>query len=145
MQNCNYWEKESKWGEYYHCPDWQFLAISRRLHRKRDPQREHGDFVELRKQRLDFSKAEVATICGQSSTEDKATQRKNYRNLHRGIFESLAQWHSAHEKNKILWDWSKTISWAWQTVSQSGPYGLEFMPLCDSLSLWVWVGPVTYL
>lgn len=141
MQNCNYWEKESKWGEYYHCPDWQFLDCCI----GRGTPKESMAILLSWGNRLDFSKAEVATICGQSSTEDKATQRKNYRNLHRGIFESLAQWHSAHEKNKTLWDWSKTISWTWQTVSQSGPYGLEFMPLCDSLSLWVWVGPVTYL
>lgn len=66
-------------------------VISRRGYRERDPQREHGDFAEWRGQRLEFRAAEVAAICGQDSIEEKAAQRKNYRNLHRGLFESLAE------------------------------------------------------
>lgn len=56
-----------------------------------DPQRQHGDFAELKRQRLGFSEAEVATMYGQSSKEQEATQRKNYRNMQRGLFESLAE------------------------------------------------------
>ena len=66
MQNCNYWEKENKWGEYYHCPDWQFLAVSRLLYRTKDPQREHKDFAELRKQRLEVNKVVQFSSVAQS-------------------------------------------------------------------------------
>lgn len=51
------------------------------------PQRQHGDFAELRGQRLEFSKAEVAKTCGQSCIEEEAIQRKNHRNLQIILFE----------------------------------------------------------
>lgn len=52
--------------------------------------------AELSRQILELPEAEVAIICRQNTSEDKAAKKENSRDLKRGPVKPLAEYQSAH-------------------------------------------------
>lgn len=63
--------------------------ISRLWYRVGDPQRQHGDFAELKRQRLEFSEAEVAAMYGRVP-KNKKLHRERITEICREV--SLSLW-----------------------------------------------------
>lgn len=143
MQNCNHWEKENKWGEYYHSPGCLEI-ISRLWYRKGDPQGQHGDFAELRRQRLEFSKAEVAKQFVGRVPKKRKLHKERITEI--CIEVSLSLWLSdiPHMKRVKLYEAGQ------KQFPECGRQTLKVAPtvwcscLCVTSSLWAWVEPVTY-
>lgn len=140
MQNYNHWEKENKWGPYYQCPG--CLEVISRLWHREGTQKDSQVILLSWGDRLEFSKGEVATICGQSSVEKETIQRKNHRNLQRGLWVWLTDMlHMKRVKfyeagQKQFPECTRQTLKVTLTVCSSCP--------CVTPFLWILVEPVTY-